>query len=179
VFTFPNPVLICHLGAPMETNTKKNVRTSRILGALFVFTMFAFVILISVPHEGNPRAAHESAAASSLRTLYFANVAYEQDHPQQGYAGKLSDLSEHSKGLENGAKPAWMIDLVLAGGEKYGYKFTYSPQSTKSDGKVDTYQVLADPIAGKTEGRHFFVDETGVFRMSDTGPANAGSAVLE
>lgn len=147
----------------MQTNTPKSVRTIRILGALFVFIMFAFVILISVPHEGNPRAAHESAAAGSLRTIYYANVAYQQDHPQQGYARKLSDLS----------------DAVLAGGEKYGYKFTYNPQSTKGDGKLDAYQIFADPVPGKPYRHHFFVDETGVFRMSETGPANATSTALE
>jgi hypothetical protein len=163
----------------METNATKGIRPGRILGALLVLTTFTFLVLASLSHEGNRTAAYESAAASSLRTLYQANVAYAEDHPRQGYAGKLSDLSERSKNPENGANPGWTIDPVLASGEKLGYKFTYSPQSTKGDGTVDAYQIFADPVPGKPYRHHFFVDETGVFRMSEGSPANTSSAVIE
>lgn len=161
----------------METNTKKKIGTRLKWGALiiFAFLVLGYVLVISSV-ERLPRGANDAAAASSLRTLYLADVAYAKNHPLEGYARKLSDLSESPGNPEH----FWVIDPVLAGGEKSGYKFTYSPQSTKGDSKLDAFQAFADPIVPRKTGRHhFFVDETGVIRMSDTGPANATSLAVE
>jgi hypothetical protein len=128
--------------------------------------------------ESNPN-AKASLAASCLRTLHTANETYAEDHPQQGYARELSDLSDSSSSPENGKHAETMISPILAGGNKGGYKFTYSSQSTKGDGKLDAYQILADPLVpGETGKWHFFMDETGVIHRSDTGPANATSDIL-
>src|SRR5258708_7614221 len=113
-------MLVCFMGTQMETNVKKRGATGRILGALFVFAIFTFLVLASMPHHGNRTAAYESAAASNLRTVYLANAAYAEGHPLQGYARKLSDLAQRSGKPEPGEEPAWMIDPVLAGGEKAG-----------------------------------------------------------
>ncbi len=174
-------MLACFRGTTMDTNTKKRIGTRLAWGSLivFCFLVLGYIVMISsVPTL--PKGAHDAGAASSLRMLYLANVAYAKNHPQQGYARKLKDLSQRSGNPEHGEDTEWMLDVVLAGGEKGGYKFTYSSQSTKGNSKLDVYQAYADPLVpGKTGKHHFFVDETSVIRMSDTGPANANSAAIQ
>jgi len=144
---------------------------------ILLFLVIAFAL---APRDESNRNANASLAASCLRTLHSANEAYAEDHPQQGYPKELSDLSDSSSSPENGKHADWMISPILAGGKTGGYKFTYSSQSTKGDGKLDAYQIFADPLVpGKTGTHYFFVDETGMIRMSDTGPANATSPILE
>jgi hypothetical protein len=123
--------------------------------------------------------ANESSAVGSLRTLYSANIAYATIHPQQGYPNKLADLAlplENPKGDE---VPVWAVDPVLARGAKTGYRFAYTSHSSKADGKVDVYEITADPVEPAVgRERHFFMNETGVIRVSESGPATASSLAL-
>lgn len=151
------------------------------IGAGLVVAAFVLVaLLIGTSHfDRFPLPANESSAVGSLRTLYSANIAYAKDHPEDGYPKKLNDLSWRSDKLEQHNDPEWVVDPVLAGGVKTGYRFAYTPRSSKGDGKVDAYEVSADPLEpGKYGKRHFFLNETGVIRVSETGPANASDPAL-
>ena len=164
----------------METNAKKKVGKTLMSGTLITFPILVITLVVLTSCERPVSiGAYESAAFSSLRALYRANIAYAKDHPQQGFIRKLSDLSQRTDATEHGEAPEWMIDPVLGSGEKAGYRFTYNSQSTKGDGRLDAYQICADPLPGKPYRHHFFVDETGIFRTSDTGPANATSTILK
>ena len=166
----------------MELAMKTSLVIRRILMTLGALAIVAFLFLVFAPGSDgfHHLARYESAAASSLRTIDHANLAYANDHPQQGYSRNLSDLAKRLANAKPGEDADWMIDSVLASGEKGGYRFTYSSQSTKGDGKIDVFQVTADPlIPGKTGRHHFFVDQTGVIRMSYEGPANASSVALQ
>lgn len=67
-----------------------------------------------------------------------------------------------------------------ATGEKGGYKFAYTVRTSREGGKNDAYEIAADPtVSGKTGDRHFFLDETGIIRVSATGPANASDPALD
>jgi hypothetical protein len=147
------------------------------LGALIILAALLLGFFIEVSFvETLPKAANDSVAASSLRILYLANVDYAKNHPLQGYAARLSDLSEVPANPEH----SWAIDPALAGGEKHGYRFAYTSQGTQGDGKRDVFQASADPLVpGKTGRHHFFVDQTGVIRMSDTKPADAASVPIQ
>jgi hypothetical protein len=161
----------------METRTKTGLVIRRILVTLGTVAIGALVLLAFIPPAWNRIAANESRAASSLRTIDLSNQSYAEKHPQQGYARNLSELAGHPNA--GGGEDA-LIDAVLASGQKGGYKFTYSSQNTKGDGKIDAFQVTADPLVpGKTGKHHFFVDQTGVIRMSYDGPANASSVALQ
>ena len=159
---------------------KKSLVISRILVTLGALAIAAFLFAFVTTEPGNREAANASFAASSLRTICSSNEAYANDHPQQGYAPNLRDLAGDPRAA-NGNDPHWVIDpALLASGQRYGYKFTYQAQSTKGDGKNDAFQVTADPLVpGKTGNRHFFVDQTGVLRLSKDGPADASSDVLQ
>lgn len=164
----------------MEGKTKKSLVISRILVTLGTLAIAGFLFLAFGPNiERRPLPAYESGAAGSLLTIYRTNAAYAEKHPQQGYALGLTDLGVRSSYAEQGESDL-VIDDVLASGQKGGYKFTYSSKSTKGDGKLDAFQVTADPLVpGKTGKHHFFVDQTGVIRMSDVGPADSSSEALQ
>jgi hypothetical protein len=174
-------MLTCRRGRLTETTTEKKLLISRILTTTFTLAILAFLFLAFVPvlDERKPLRANEAVAVSSLRVIDASNAAYANEHPQQGYAKQLGDLAgdPHAR---NGKVPDWAIDPVLASGQKTGYKFTYSAQSTKGDGRLDAFQVTADPLVpGKTGNSHFFIDQTGVFRISKDGPANGDSTALQ
>jgi hypothetical protein len=136
---------------------------------------FILVALFSVAKHTDRFPANASSAVGSLRTLHSANIAYAMVHPQQGYPNKLADLAlELQKGHE---EPMWAIDQALASGGRTGYSFAYTPHCSKGDGKIDVYEVSADPIDNR-EKRHFFMNETGVIRVSETGRATVNRLAL-
>jgi hypothetical protein len=152
------------------------IRASLILVA---FLFLALFFIVPNGFDRFPLPANESSAVGSLRTLYSANIAYAKKYPQLGYPTKLTDLSRRSENPDHRNDPEWAIDSLLAGGEKTGYRFSYIPHSSKGDGRMDVYQILADPLAPRKSGiRHFFMDETGVIRASETDPASATSPAL-
>ncbi len=154
---------------------------SRILVTLGTLAIFASLFLAFTARPPHTRiAANEAAAVSALRTIYVANSTYAREHAQRGYAKNLSDLAVPPQNRGRGETHDWTIDPALASGVKAGYKFTYQAQSTKGDGKLDTFQITADPLVpGKTGNYHFFVDQTGAFHASRAGAADSSSPVLQ
>ncbi|MGH9709544.1 MAG: pili assembly chaperone, partial [Candidatus Acidiferrales bacterium] len=68
----------------------------------------------------------------------------------------------------------------IANGTKHGYSFSYDASSSQTGGALDTFRVSADPITPNTTGvRHFYVDQTGVIRCQEDGPANEHSPPLQ
>lgn len=119
----------------------------------------------------------ESSAVASLRTLNISLKAYADGHPQQGFPAGLADLSS---AIARDPFPAWWIDLVLAGGIKSGYRFTYIPRSSTGHGRSDSYGIFADPVrpSNPYTSRHFFTDETGIIRLRKSEKADAQSEIL-
>jgi hypothetical protein len=112
----------------------------------------------------------------SLRTLSVALGEYGKANPIQGFPRTLDELKAKTPNEEL----PWAIDSSLASGEKAGYKFTYVPKSIDGSGKLDAYEVFADPIAsGRSGVHHFFIDQTSSIRMANDGRANAQSQPLQ
>lgn len=138
------------------------------VGVVAVSVWVAFLIASKGTCACSP-AANEAAAIGSLRSLYSKNRAYTKSHPAEGY-------SQHLNNLTPPLEPEWPAEVF----EKAGYKFAYTVRSSKEDGKNDTYEIFADPkVPGKTGTRHFFMDETGIIRVSATGPANASDPAFD
>jgi hypothetical protein len=140
--------------------------TALIIWQLGHFDRFGF------PHS-------ESSAVGSLRTLYAANASYAASHPDQGYPMKLEDLLP-SGNRDGRGEPDWAINVDLARGERWGYKFTYHPHPSTGGGKLDRYELYASPVeSGKSVKHCFFSDQSGVIRMSERCPANSESNPLQ
>lgn len=157
-------------------------RTTRTAGVwLGLVTLCLLIFIWKTTHIDFSKApANEFVAVGSLRTIYSANSSYASDHPEQGYAKNLSDLSMSPMDTKHNEEHEGLIDTTLASGVKSGYKFIYIPRSSIGTGRLDRYEIYADPLrTGKSGKRHFFVDESGVIRWSETGSASAESPTLQ
>lgn len=110
-----------------------------------------------------------ASAISSLRTMVSSQAMFYQgdiDGDQTyDYATSLEQLS--TEGL---------IDNVLGAGTKSGYVFVM----TNTGGPHLAWQCTAAPLVpGSSGSRWFFVDESGVIRVSETGPASVSDEPLE
>ena len=83
---------------------------------------------------------------------------------------------------------AQQIDPVLAGGQKSGYNFKWTPGTVAiapvpagcTAGFVDGYEVSAVPVSPGTTGqRSFCSDQSGVIRYDPTGNAAATEAACQ
>lgn len=157
--------------------------TGLILGYLSLALLPIMIILIiaaiAIPNLLRSKmAANEASAVGSLRTIAAADISYSERYGH-GFATSLRDLGPATDGTEN-ANGANLLDGDLAGGTRHGYAFSYEASSTRTDDVLDTFHVNADPITEGTTGeRHFYVDETGVIRYQEDGPANEHSPPIE
>lgn len=150
--------------------------------AAFAAGLFALCLLVflwETAHLDFSRfPASEASAVGSLRTIYSANRSYAAAHTEQGYAKNLSDLSSAAD-AKHQDQQGWTIDTALATGVKSAYKFTYTAHSSSGTARLDKYEVFADPLKTNRSGKHFFVDESGVIRWSETGSASLKSSTLQ
>lgn len=164
-------VILGHLARRKIFRSAETIEGARVaaVGAGLGYAWFAIWILVALgmPHVTPSRiAAREASAVGSLRAIHTSSHAYAAAHPEQGFPPTLGQLSRNNPTSSN---TSWSLDPTLAIGEKYGYRFTYTPRSTHSDGKFDEFDVIAEPIKqGKTGVRCFFVDQTGTISFGNT-----------
>jgi type IV pilus assembly protein PilA len=161
-------------GKPMFN---KNRRTKQegfsLIELLIVVAIILIIAAIAIPNLLRSRmAANEASAVGSIRTINTSAVTYSSTYPNAGFPASLASLG--------GATPctalstnACLLDQVLAGGTKSGYKFAWT-----TDGNTPSvgYSITGTPVTvGTTGQRMFFSDMSGVIRYSATG-AGATSA---
>ncbi len=118
--------------------------------------------------------SNEASAVESLRTLNTACITYSTTYGT-GYPAALSNLGPCTGANCATSATADLIDGVLSGGTKSGYKFTYTAGAAV-DGMIPTYMIVADPVnRGTTGQRGFFTDQSGVIRANRTGTADRSS----
>ncbi len=119
--------------------------------------------------------ANETSAIGSLRLISTACFTYDSKFAH-GYPAKLSFLGPPSRQNNADNFAADLLDAMLASGGKNGYVFEYAPGRLVR-GRIKSYSVIARPSSG-SEGRRFFVDETGVIRQSLGGDPDKNSIPL-
>jgi len=153
---------------------------------LIVVAIILIIAAIAIPNLLRARiAANESAAASGIRTIDTAEVAFYSTYPSTGYSATLKDLSDQGNSCPGTAPTpvnACLIDNVLGLGVKSGYTYTYTP--TKPGAIIVGYQVSADPSnPGQTGVRSFCSFEDAVVRFSPStalkGTCPAATAPLQ
>lgn len=152
-----------------------------ILGYLSVAFIPVVLILaaIAIPNLLRARmVANEASAVDSMRIIVTAAATYRTAY-NKGFPPDLASLGPPS-GSSADSDRADLIDEELAAGSRHGYVFTYRAASTSSNGALDAFQLNADPVSPGASGvRHFFVDQTGVIRHSENGPADQHSPALQ
>src|ERR1051326_1639980 len=89
---------------------------------LIVVAIILIIAAIAIPNLLRSRiAANESSAASSVRRIATAEVAYNAAYPTVGYAPDLASLGGPPSGCVPTSTQACLLDSVLASGTKSGY----------------------------------------------------------
>jgi prepilin-type N-terminal cleavage/methylation domain-containing protein len=147
---------------------------------LIVVAIILIIAAIAIPNLLKARmAANDSGAASTIRTLNTAQVAYITAYPKVGFAQTLVQLGPPAGGCTKStvvdSTHACLIDDVLAGAVKSGYHY-YLTNAAAVSGVFSDYTVSAGPLGMKTTGtRNYCANADAVVRYQDD--ATLGSAV--
>jgi prepilin-type N-terminal cleavage/methylation domain-containing protein len=145
---------------------------------LIVVTIILIIAAIAIPNLMRSKIqANETAAVGALKALTESALLYSNSYG--GFPHSLADMGPAASGSPASSAAADLIDSVLAGGVKSGYRFAYAPGSTDPAGNVLTYTITATPVTpGSTGQRSFFTDQSGTMRNTSTGTADSTSTPL-
>ncbi|HEY6307800.1 MAG TPA: hypothetical protein VI488_15215 [Candidatus Angelobacter sp.] len=147
------------------------------------------VAAVAIPSLLRSRsAANDSAAVSAVRTINTAQVMYNVDYSENGYAANLAALGSGGgdcAGKKGTAEHACLVDGVLAnpsciGGKwcvKDGYKFTVRGVCLQA--RCLNYVVTATPENASAAGKSFCSTSDGVIRSHSGAPLAAPLSVAE
>jgi len=160
----------------MNTPAARSTRGFSLIELLLVVTIILVIAAIAIPRFLRSKmVANETSAVASLRTLATVQISYDSTY-KVGYAPSLPALGPPAGGTPPTAANAGLIDVVLAGGVKSGYVFTYTPTDANGDGQMDAFIITAAPFApGQTGDRFFYMDQSNVIRYN-VGAAATGSS---
>ena len=138
---------------------------------LIVVALILIISAIAIPNLLRSRiAANESSAASSVRRIATAEIAYNAAYPTVGYAPDLASLGGPPSGCMPTSTQACLLDSVLASGTKSGYLLNAAGFSG-SGGPNDSFVASSAPIQFNYTGvRNFCIISDGMLR-SQTGTA--------
>ncbi len=147
--------------------------TRKLVGGFAVSTIFLIIAMLPPAAEdplyGNrPKVlANQASAVGALRTINQSEINYASTY-EAGFSPSMAALGPPPGDAQPSASAAGLIDSVLAGGLKSGYRFAYTPGPPDKTGHIKTYTVVARPLEyGKSGKMSFFTDESGVIRKTD------------
>ncbi|MFC1735652.1 hypothetical protein ACFL1X_06010 [Candidatus Hydrogenedentota bacterium] len=141
------------------------------------FFMFVFLVLF-LPELLRPRKDHnEISAIGSLNAIKSGQAGFSKSKFLDADSDGVGDYASLAQlaGQDDAFVLDWpFIDSELGSGTKNGYRFTVTTDTV--DEGEEAYTVSAEPInPGKTGNEYYFMDESGVVRSSDGGPASVNS----
>jgi len=144
---------------------------------LIVVTIILIIAAIAIPNLiRNKIQANETAAVGTMRTLNESVLLYSNSYG--GFPHGISELGPGTGGAASSGA-ADLVDSVLAGGVKSGYRYAYAAVATDPAGNVLSYTITATPVVPGSSGqRSFFTDQSGTIRSTATGTADSTSQPL-
>ena len=143
---------------------------------LIVVAIILIIAAIAIPNLLRSRmAANEASAVGSIRSINTAAVTYSSTYPAVGYPSTLAQLAPAASATSSSSD---LIDSVLSGGTKSGYKFAMAAIGTGTP--LTGYSVNGDPVAPNTSGtRGFYSDQSGVIRYFSASGAKSSDSPLQ
>jgi len=154
-----------------DRRSKAASRGFSLIELLIVVAIILIIAAIAIPNLLRARmAANESSAASSVRQISRAEMAYYAAYPDKGYADALINLSGPEVNCQPTVTSACLLDTSLSSGQKSGYNFLAT--GALPSGPMNTaFVVGAAPITYESSGsREFCSIADGVLR-AQTGAA--------
>lgn len=152
----------------IRQRTKSARRGFSLIELLIVVAIILIIAAIAIPNMLRARmAANESSAASSVRQISRAEIAYYATFPAKGYADALANLSGPVTGCSATVTTACLIDSSLASGQKSGYNFLAT--GALASGGINTAFVAgAAPVTYNSSGsKEFCAISDGVLRSQE------------
>jgi|SRR5271165_1120881 len=147
----------------------KNQKGFSLIELLIVVAIILIIAAIAIPNLLQARAsANEASAVASLRTINTAEISYNSDFPDVGYATGLTALGGISCAPPDSTS-ACLIDNLLSSGTKSGYTFSATGIGSAP---VSQYFAVALPQGG-SGNRSFCSTEEGTVHFDPTGAAIA------
>ncbi len=130
---------------------------------MIVVAIISLLAAIAIPNLLRARHnANEAASIAALRTVSTACESFRSAQTPTSYPASLAILGNATPAYIDGSLAA----AVAAGSAKQGYFYTYAFVN------VNQYTCLATPaVTGTTGTRIFFVDESGVIRLTNVNGA--------
>ena len=134
---------------------------------LIVVAIILIISAIAIPSYLRSRIqANEASAASSLRMINMAAVAYSSTYSSIGYPTNLADMGGGVPCTPSSTS-ACLLDEIIALGTKSGYTFVWTGDGATPS---SSYALAATPLSvGSSGQRMFCTDQTGLIRFETSG----------
>jgi type IV pilus assembly protein PilA len=161
-----------------RNSQRRNDQGFTLIELLIVMSIMLVLMALLVPQVTKlKKAANQTSAVQTMRTINQAEVSFNSSYPANGYACSMAALGGDPKSGAPSPQAAQFLDPILAAtGQKSGYTFTISgcnKQTVNNQDMYTTYQITGVPLSvGHTGDNGYCTDDNNIIRVDPAGGTN-------